>query len=154
MVICHNGSPLALSEGQDNYFIHSMDPFVVDEATNHIVYEGQKPLGLFVKLVQLYSCEGDWIYYAPSGVGKYLLICIYCTYGYMDNSIVGMCMCEIGIALSISLPHLILLQPSILKFEFLSHWSEPERSLQPVKLFLKNFFFNMGIGVHVLPVSA
>ena len=86
MVVCRNGSPLCLSGCQDNYFIHAMDALVIDRATNCIVYEGQKPLGLFVKLVQLYSCEGDWTYYAPSGVGKYLLIC---PCDYMDDSIVG-----------------------------------------------------------------
>lgn len=57
VVVCQNGSPLSLSESQDNYFIHEMDPFVIDNATNRVVYEGQKLLGLFVDLVKLYTCE-------------------------------------------------------------------------------------------------
>lgn len=70
------GCPLALSKGHDNYFVHKIDPFVVDSATNRVVYEGQKPLGLFNELIELYASEDDWIFYAPSGVGMYVCMCI------------------------------------------------------------------------------
>ena len=74
IVVCRMGCPLDLPKFHDNYFVHEMDPFITDSATNLAVYNGQKPLQLFCDLIELYSAEGDWVLYAPSGVGKYLCL--------------------------------------------------------------------------------
>ena len=43
IVDCRMGTPLNLAKSHDNHFIHDMDPLIVDNATNHVVYYGQKP---------------------------------------------------------------------------------------------------------------
>ena len=74
IIVCRMGTPVNLGKSHDNHFVHNMDPYIVDNATNHVVYKGQKPLGLFSDLIQLYSAEDEWVLYAPSGIGKYLYL--------------------------------------------------------------------------------
>ena len=58
---CHKGTTTS-------YFIYEMDQFVIDSATKKVVYEGQKPLQLLSDL-KMYSSEGEWTFYAPTGIG-------------------------------------------------------------------------------------
>ena len=71
IVVAKMGNPGPLSMKHGNFFTAKADSFVRDIATKEVIYAGQKPLSLYMELIQVFSRPSDWIFNGPTGIGMY-----------------------------------------------------------------------------------